>query len=368
VVVVDISDPSNPVVIGQTTEVREARAIDVVGDYLFTASDAWDAFMAFDIGPNPPPPPPPPPTCTLTASPSAIGLGQSATLSWESAGAVSGTILAPFSVTHPMDPVAQGSMTVKPNRVGTATYTGSVADGTGGQPGTCTAGIAVTEEPPPSIAIKDAKTEGAATEGDVQLSAMGLDVAPGDLIVILAYARYNRGSGPIQITQGAAAGWSEIAFDANPGGNNAHAVRGLWKVADGTEDVVDAFNWSATGGGSNTRPHLYYALSYSILGTPSLGGGAAEATEGDPGPQTIAAGGEPAPILAFSLAGSQNTTPDQTFVAEIPDQNIAASAGSNVLRARVKTRLFTSSPQDIVSDFADIGNRNGLLTGYLKVQ
>lgn len=148
VVILDISDKTNPVVVGQTTEVREAQTAFVRGDFLYTASDAWDAFMVFYIGPEGPfAAPPPAPTCTLSANPFVLSTGQSTTLYWTTDRATSGTILGLQGKTFLMNPVAAGSLTDTPNI--TVKYSGSVADGTGGQPGTCGTVVPVSSDPPP---------------------------------------------------------------------------------------------------------------------------------------------------------------------------------------------------------------------------
>lgn len=143
VVVVDISDPADPRVVGNTSDIREARAVFASGRYLYTASDAWDAVMVFDVGQ---PSSTSPPTCTLGSN-TPIPQGEIATLTWNGAGAEFGSI---DNGIGPIAPLTAGSTGVGPEL--DTTYVASLIDGVG-QRGSCATTVEVTPAPGNSLTV-----------------------------------------------------------------------------------------------------------------------------------------------------------------------------------------------------------------------
>ena len=115
------------------------------------------------------------PSCTLTPTPSTITKGQSATISWTSANATSGSINNGVGT---MTPIASGAKSVSPQT--TTTYAATVTGQ--GETKKCTGRVTVTNPPTSSVSIK--LTGSVETVFDYSQSAC----EPGDLPDIPAHA------------------------------------------------------------------------------------------------------------------------------------------------------------------------------------
>lgn len=216
-----------------------------------------------------------------------------------------------------------------------------------------------------SIAIRDAKASNATGQTDVSLTTMGLNFAAGNLLIIIAASHLNTASAAI--THGPATGWTQITtFNLPASSSNQHDIIALWKIADGTENTVDVFNWNA-----GTPRYSYHAMSYDIVGSPSLGTGAtSEIIATAPTQQSILAAVATGPVLAVAMAysGSAGTAPSVTF-SQTPDQTLTGDDGGAGVRGRtsVVTKLFASGAVDMTADMTDVGNDNGLLSFFLRL-
>lgn len=200
-----------------------------------------------------------------------------------------------------------------------------------------------------------------------------LDFVSGSLLVLLAFGDYysTTGSAITALLEGAMTGWTQIGgTDRRVGTNNSQRIRAMFKIADGTESVVQPFVW---GTNSNTvRYAAYQVLALNVLGgAVTVGSGVHAAIDtGALATQTINAASYVAPALAVSFAavdqgsGSAPGAPNQSF-SETPDQDIAwnLASPSNAVRARTKVRLFGSSPADVTTALAnDSSHGHGLIS------
>lgn len=133
---------------GANQELNKPTNNWVTDGMIFDLVDAYTGALLASVTADffcdtPPPPPPPPqaPVCTLTANPTSIQTGQSATLTWTSSGATSGSLGGSGTIG------LSGSMSVSPSQ--TTTYTATF----NGQGGTvnCQATVTVTQAPPPPV-------------------------------------------------------------------------------------------------------------------------------------------------------------------------------------------------------------------------
>lgn len=229
--------------------------------------------------------------------------------------------------------------------------------------------VEVTTDPA-SITFRDIKAQTVTGNGapSLVLSTLGLSKAAGCLVVVGASARGVGTSGTGSVVQGTITGWNEIGFAAhNPATVNANGIRLFWKVIDDTEDLVDPF--VVTVAGTTQYRRNYVVASFDIVGDVTLGASPTAAiTTADPTGQTIAAAAGALPHLALSFAHAFDSTPDQTFVGQtVGPVSLTTSSGGPSLRSRLKGSIVTASPSDITTDFGDLGDSNGLVSGFLTV-
>lgn len=232
----------------------------------------------------------------------------------------------------------------------------------------------------PRLVIKDYKFQTAlsTTAGavpDCNLSTMGLSFGAGDRVLIWGFYQHAAVTNSIT-TAGAATGWTELALNVNGAvGVLQVACRVLEKNVDGTETTVDVFD-DANVTTANHRV-AYIALSLTPANGMLASGmtANAQATQGNPTPQTITSGDANSPAIAWSCAFGQSASADETSATgltftgysgtQVFDFVVANIGGTIPLAARLMMKHWPNGeiPVNITTDTGDQGN-NALMSGY----
>jgi len=184
--------------------------------------------------------------------------------------------------------------------------------------------------------------------GDPDLT--GLDIAAGDILVIIGY---HRGAGSPSV--GSPSGWTPIASDVS----SLPDVAMFTKIADGTETgTVEALTGSS---GVNDGATIVYRPDVTAKSI-TVQNGQAEGTSGDPTAQVTNNTTFLSPQL---VVGSAH---DGGGVATL---NVTgASDGETSLgggETKVARKYYASSPAAITYDMADLGSANALASGVLEL-
>lgn len=217
------------------------------------------------------------------------------------------------------------------------------------------------------------------TNGDEPLDFSALDFVPGNLLLAFACGHAANKTGTfgttVTCTPNSIPNWNAVAQANAQWGSisNANAVRALWKVADGSEQTLSPF---AFGGSAATRWNacILQVAAFDFLGGVATLGASPTATidnnDGGIGTQTIEADSYDPPVLAFSWGaftsagdGGNPPSPDQNF-SETPDGNYETPAFA-ASRARLKFRLFGSSPADVTTSIDSVARWKGLVSGSI---
>ena|SRR3990167_277358 len=175
--------------------------------------------------------------------------------------------------------------------------------------------------------------------------------AVGDLAVLFDFALRTTGVPDVIPT-----GWTGLVTDTN--GDNTRIRCSYKKLVSGDPGATIT---GLTAAGTANKLMLVFRPSFTIVTiTPSTW--LAEATEGNPASQLVAASSQAPPLVVCGGAAIISGTAAFSTASPAFDAEIASANGDII----VGYKIYNNAPQDHTIDMNDI-QQNGLASGYLVV-